>query len=108
MNLIFTEVGDIRGRGMRPLRLTGVCAAAQVSRLKREVSPEQLQGLYAACQALPVLVATGEQDKLVPPRQVRMLPPPLSATSDTQYENIRFLQFSTDAIVADTYAWAAG
>lgn len=51
---------------------------AQVSRLKREVSPEQLQALYAACQALPVLVATGQQDKLVPPRQVR----PLLATSD--------------------------
>ena len=41
-----------------------------MSRLKREVCPEQLKALYTACQALPALVATGQQDKIVPPRQV--------------------------------------
>ena len=43
----------------------------QVSRLKREVSPEQLQTLYSACARLPALVATGAQDGIVPRAQVQ-------------------------------------
>jgi hypothetical protein len=42
----------------------------QVSRLKREVSPEQLQALDTACAGLPALVATGAQDGIVPRAQV--------------------------------------
>ena len=42
----------------------------QVSRLKREVSPEQLQTLYSACGRLPALVATGAQDGIVSRAQV--------------------------------------
>ena len=45
----------------------------QVSRLKREISPEQLQTLYSACAGLPALVATGAQDGIVPRAQVQFL-----------------------------------
>ncbi len=44
----------------------------QVSRLKREVSTEQLQTLYSACAGLPALVATGAQDGIVPRAQVQI------------------------------------
>ena len=44
----------------------------QVSRLKREISSEQLQTLYSACAGLPALVATGAQDGIVPRAQVQI------------------------------------
>ena len=50
--------------------LSAAQAVPQVSRLKREVSPEQLQTLYSACGRLPALVATGAQDGIVPRAQV--------------------------------------
>ncbi len=53
-------------------RLLSVKVVAQVSRLKREISTEQLQTLYSACAGLPALVATGAQDGIVPRAQVQI------------------------------------
>ena len=55
--------------------------AAQASRVRREASPSELAGDFAAVDWLPKLLATGVQDRIVPPARVVALAEQIGGSS---------------------------